>query len=285
MSDKYRFFQEHDRLEYLWGKSSPELGYLHDIFQHLLRYPFARDYRYYIRNREPIPEVGDDVIVIQIGNEDHRLPDFTADIFMLFTPYPPAGLLPPNVRSIPLGCNGDVPRLPWVRFDEREHDIFFSGQLSEARYEFAGGVDRALRTPEMAGRNCRVNFTRKFRTGMDPLEYASALMCSKIALAPPGTYSPVTFRFFEASRSGNVIISPPLPDTWYYRQSPAIRLDDWARLPELLADLVGDDDRLREVHERTVRYYDRCCSEPAVAGYMADAIAEVALLRRCRAGA
>ncbi|MEO5930685.1 MAG: hypothetical protein ABIR47_12185 [Candidatus Kapaibacterium sp.] len=280
MIDKYGFFREHDRVDYLWSETSPELGYLYEVFQHLFRYPIARNYRYYIRNREPIPEVGEDVIVIQIGNEDHALPSFANDVFMVFTPYPPAGLLPPNVRSIPLGYNDDVGIPPWIPFDRRENDLFFSGQLSESRHEFAVAVERALQMPEMAGRKCAVNFTRKFRTGIDPSEYASLLMNSKIALAPPGTFSPVTFRFFEASRFGNVIISPPLPDTWYYRESPAIRLDDWDHLPGLLAALTRDQDHLRELHHQTVRYYTDCCAEPAVARYMADAIAEMALFLR-----
>jgi hypothetical protein len=276
MTDAYAFFAAHERLEYLWSPTSPELGYLHEVFRLLLRNPAAARFRYYIRNREPIDHIGDDAIVIQVGNEDHALPEITRRAFMLFTPYPPDGELPPNVRAIPLGYNGDVPEAEWKPFAERAVAVFFSGQLSEAREEFAREALRAAAMPALAGRTMAINFTERFRTGIDPADYARHLMDARIALAPPGSQSPVTFRFFEAVRSGAAVISCPLPATWYYDEFPGIRLDDWSALPDVLAGLLENKERLERMHRQTVEYYHRCCSPHAVARYMAEAITQAA---------
>jgi hypothetical protein len=218
--------------------------------------------------------VGRDVVVIQIGNEDHAAPAYVGDVLLTFTPYPAFGDAPDNLLAIPLGYNGHVPELPMKAFERRAFDGFFSGQSRNDRWKIASGVDMlAASASEGAGR-FYVEYTERFRAGMPPDEYARRLMDARIAFAPCGTYSPVTFRFFEAARAGNAIISCRLPDTWYYRPFPGIQLDDWDLLPEALGALLADPAALALMHARTRWYYREFCSERAVASYMRRAIVE-----------
>ncbi len=263
------FFDGGDPVEYLWLRTSAELVYFHRVLRQVLAHPVARRFQWYVRNREPIPRVGEDVIVIQIGNEDHRLPELTDELFLLFTSYPPSPeSMPENVRAIPLGYNGDVPDLPMTPFASRRLDAFFSGQATNYRPAIGRAVEELLRRPGLERLRTFINYTERFRAGLAPDEYASLLMDAKVVFAPMGTRSPVTFRFFEAARAGNVIVSCELPRTWYYDPFPGIIVEDWDALPELLDPLFRDPGRLEELHHRTVEYYRNCCSEDVVARYI-----------------
>jgi hypothetical protein len=266
-----RFFLERSNAAYLWEAGSPELLYTYRVLRLLCNDPAMRRLQFYVTNEEPLPRSGNDVVVIQIGNEDHSIPDFTGDVLCVFTPYPPTGVAPRNLFAIPLGYNGRLPELPMRSFDDRTLDAFFSGQRRNDRWKIARAVE--ILAPAGADpRGIRVEYTERFGSGMAPGEYARCMMDARIAFAPAGTRSPVTFRFFEAARAGNAIISCPLPDTWYYRPFPGIQLDDWDELPALLDALLADHASLARMHAGMRWYYREFCSERATAAYMRRAI-------------
>src|SRR3954466_16243363 len=69
-----RFFLERGNVAYLWEAGSPELLYIYGILRILCNDPAARRFQYYVTNDVPLPRTGRDVVVIQIGNEDHSVP-------------------------------------------------------------------------------------------------------------------------------------------------------------------------------------------------------------------
>jgi hypothetical protein len=122
-----------------------------------------------------------------------------------------------------------------------------------------------------------VNFTRQFAAGYPPAVYAEHLMDAKIALAPPGWFSSITHRFFEAVRFGNVVISCELPDYWYFKPFPGIVLSNWWELDRCVKELLADPERMQDIHRKTIRYYQEYCTEVAVSQYIRSVILQNSL--------
>jgi hypothetical protein len=190
-----------------------------------------------------------------------------------------------------------------VPFEERTVPVFFSGYLNRNRVDL---LKQLRRIPWLPRRNLPNNkyireivrraveklitersfpdlipgailaFTEWFAKGLPPEEYAKTLANTKIAICPPGFESHETIRHWEAMRLSCVIISAPLPPNRFYHESPIIQLEDWSELRPLLDRLLSDPDDLRRRHEATVDWWNKKCSETAVADYMADAIASAA---------
>ena len=57
-------------------------------------------------------------------------------------------------------------------------------------------------------------------------DYAYNLSNMLVSLCLNGQ-SPETFRLFESAMAGCIMLSTPLPDTWYYEDSPIITLHHW----------------------------------------------------------
>lgn len=117
-----------------------------------------------------------------------------------------------------------------------------------------------------------IAFTEWFGKGLAPDEYARTLANTKIALCPPGFESHETIRHWEAMRLGCVVISAPLPPNRFYKDSPILQLEDWSELKPLLEDLLANPDKLLARHGATVDWWNRVCSEKAVADYMAEVL-------------
>jgi hypothetical protein len=101
--------------------------------------------------------------------------------------------------------------------------------------------------------------------------YAQRMMDAKVCLAPRGTVAD-TWRYFEGLKSGCVVITNPLPDEWYYRGTPAIQIDHWSELEQVVIPLLADQARLEEIHLKTLRYWDDVCGEKAVGRFLACAL-------------
>lgn len=108
--------------------------------------------------------------------------------------------------------------------------------------------------------------------------YSRVLMDTRICPAPRGGLLE-TPRLYEGLRYGCVVVTegPPIPGI--AGTAPAIRLDGWARLPELVADLADDDDALRAAHRLSLDWWRERCSEAAVAGMIAERLAEHGAVR------
>ena len=269
---EYEFFRHHSKVDYLWENNSCEIVFFNKVMKLILKDPIAQGFHFYIVNEEPLPKKGSDVIAIQIGLEDHRIPDYAEEVGLVFTTYPPEGRLPDNLKNIPLGYNGDLPNIPFVSFPERKTSAYFSGQNSNERWQIGAAVNSVISKGYQKDKSFEINYSKKFRTGLSPDAYAYGLMNAKIAFAPRGTQSPITFRLFEAARAGNVIIACRLPKVWYFDEFPGIQLDDWTELDQVLIDLLEDENKMQAIHEKTLTFYKRYCSEQAVANYIIEQI-------------
>lgn len=114
-----------------------------------------------------------------------------------------------------------------------------------------------------------IRFTEWFGKGLPPAEYAAVLANTRIAICPPGFISAETIRHWEAMRLGCVVITAPLPENHFYKDSPMIIMDDWSQLHRAIEELTSDPERLIQVHEATVAWWRDVCCEKSVADYMA----------------
>jgi hypothetical protein len=195
-----------------------------------------------------------------------------------------------HVFDIPIGYVKQDP-LPLKPLDERAYDLYFSGSV--ANREFAWHTMQYwLRTPKDVARSDLIDAMRRLRdTRSDlnievdprlsyvpqrrdedaapPRSYSEMMMDTRISPVPRGTRLE-TSRLYEALRYGCVVITEPLPDRWYTRDLPALVVHDWAELPALVADLVRQPDRLRDLHNASLAWWNDVCSEEAVGRYMAE---------------
>ncbi len=204
-----------------------------------------------------------------------------------------------GVHVFPVGYLNAAGLAETVPFDQREITAFFSGYLNRNRLDlykqfrpvwwlpnrnvatnrYVREVARRAIEKLTKERNFpdaipggRVTFTEWFGKGLAPDEYARTLADTKIALCPPGFDSHETIRHWEAMRLGCVVISAPLPPNRFYKGSPILQLKDWSELKPLLEDLLSNPDKLLARHHATVDWWNRVCSEKAVADYMAEVL-------------
>ena len=212
----------------------------------------------------------DRVIVVQVSDEEHTMPSYVDDVFMVFKVFRPFVPMPDNLRIIPVGPNKDVPERDLIGLKpirERSLDIFFNGQ-SDLRADFFAA---ALPLNDRTDINVRISTSGVFRGGMPAPEFGGLLAETKIALCPRGV-SHETFRLYEAMRVGCVIIAARQMPTWFTTGWPIMEVDDWTGIEALVDDLLADPDRLKELSQRTLAWWrERCCPQ-AVGRYIADEI-------------
>ena len=200
------------------------------------------------------------------------------------------GLMTVSVHPIPLGYANQAD-VPMVSHNQRAVDVFFAGSMVHKRYS-TWSIQKWLGTPKSTSRKKMIKVIKELQhkypewdfdvkisssfsamRAADPLSYASHLMQSKIALVPRGA-SCETYRFFEAVRSGCVVIAEYLPPFWFYKDAPIFHLSDWKNLETLLSDLLNHPDKLERVHRKTLAWWKHVCSEAALGTFMAAKINE-----------
>ena len=191
-----------------------------------------------------------------------------------------------NVFPFPLGYFRQSD-LPVREILTRTCDVSFVGSVQNAPSQgLFSKIKSLLRSPKTLSRlsmvsqvsqwqnpkshNIDVRLTSQFphaEKSSELSDYSEKMMNSKICLSPRGT-SLETFRYFEALRYGCVLISEPVPHHWFYQGSPAIYLKDWGQLPALIEALLSDSDRLVELHQEALRWWQNKCSPAAVSAQM-----------------
>lgn len=198
------------------------------------------------------------------------------------------GRRPARVFSVPLGFANqvDLPVLPPSR---RPYDISFAGSVVH-RERPPWSPKRWLKTPKSLSRGAMVGALQRLQQNRpdlrvhltltsgyaaiqtsDPLTYSRLLADSKVALVPRGT-SFETFRFFEAMRAGCVVVSEALPRRWFYDGAPAIRIQDWSELEEVILPILSDEAEVVRRHRESLAWWREVCSEEAVGAFMRDAL-------------
>jgi glycosyltransferase involved in cell wall biosynthesis len=105
-------------------------------------------------------------------------------------------------------------------------------------------------------------------------EYSKLLSHTKISLCPSGYVSKESFRIFEAARCGCILIVDDVPtNLWYYNEFPGIILKDWSDI-SIIERLLSDPDKMQDISNKTIRWYERCISPKSVASYVQSKIEE-----------
>jgi hypothetical protein len=306
------------------------------VFQAVERHLGARGLRFYLTwDLYELPEYGDDVVGISIGDEwgltprwAHRVraafklhgarpwlernpltePSRLTALTLLRYVRSQARRVPGVIqdrraarRGEPVATRVQVPPLPvgysnlldlpLKPFAERPHAAFFAGSVENRGYAWRNPA-RWLGTPKQVARERMLTALETFRVehpdvplnlrttsdywasmGADPGQYSRALMDARICLAPRGT-TVETYRVFEGLRYGCVVISDPLPRTWYYEGAPIVQLRRWEDLPRTLAALLADETALEARHRASVRFWSERCSEDAVGRFVAGRVAD-----------
>jgi hypothetical protein len=245
---------------------------------------------------------GDYKVLIAISDEEASESStllLSSSYRLVFKCYLPRDPLNSCVHPFPLGFVAGVPELPLQSFNDRRFDVFFAGNLNSSRLGFYCALRPLLRyfprsfAKRLARRipdrfrRCIIDrfydrrlgkafllFSGGFRKGLKSLDYAQILHSSRIVLCPRGFISAETFRHFEALRAGCVVISEPLPDTYFYRDGPFVVLQDWREAPALVRSLLANPDRLQRLHHESLNWYRTHGSPEATALYMADILKE-----------
>lgn len=279
---------------------------------------------------EELPEYGDHVVALVLGDEDARVPRYVCRVRAVFKCYgsrPFVGmspLLPPSrstmlvalqavrrwlrhlpddirllvhgpcarrsaiaaIRPIPLGYYNQLD-MPLSDFGSRRTAVFFAGSLEHStrrawsparwfgqpapvmRQEMVDALERFGRERPDQPVNLRLTSGFGSHRRSDAEAYSRDLMDAKICLAPRGG-SVETYRYVEALRYGCVVISEPLPPTWFYRDSPVVVIQRWRDLPGILSALLDDPVGLTQRHEAALAWWRERCSEDALGAYLAE---------------
>ena len=215
----------------------------------------------------------------------------------IFKAYLPCELPCTGVHPFPLGYVKNVPHYEVKPSHLRKNDLFFSGNLNGNRLDFYVALNPLTRLlpsdlakhflrrmrlkprrlldklTEVANPNSKIMFTNGFRQGLSSEEYARSLHDSKITFCPKGFNSAETFRHMEAMRAGCVVISEPLPNTFFYRDSPIITVSDWRSGLAIVKNLLKNPDLLLETQAATLNWWAEVCSEKGTAEYVNNLLA------------
>lgn len=204
-----------------------------------------------------------------------------------------------NIFPFPLGYASGVEELPYIKPSDREYSCFFSGNLNPGRerfwFHFLNPIERfvlklqigQLRLSNIYTKrillrfkhfsefdkkynNSIIRFTSKFGTGYDKNEYSALLQKSRIAICPKGFFTTECFRHYEAMRAGCIIISEPLPKTYFYANSPIIEISDWSDLNDIIEELENSPELQNKLSIASKEWYNSHMSEEAIATYMTN---------------
>ena len=232
-------------------------------------------------------------VLLFFGEEYASIPiPLTRHYLAIFKCYLPHDKREDNLYPLPLPHHTDYYEGEIKYWEDRSTNVFFSGQMTPARYM---GLYRGisplrfvpstfqLRLPTKAtkwmGQNCSrhfpnslIHFTSEYRTGFSKEEYRNHFQNSKIALCPKGQFTAETTRHFEAAASGCIVISEKLPDTHLYRNAPFIQLNNWRREVSIIHELLKNPTHQLTLHHQVINWYKTNYHPYAVGKYMAKKI-------------
>lgn len=93
--------------------------------------------------------------------------------------------------------------------------------------------------------------------------YSLDMMQTKICCVPRGTIAE-TNRLYEAMRYGCVIVTEPLPPgRWFFEGAPFVTIGDWREAGPVIESLLADPQRLNQLHQQTLAWWQSHGSEEA----------------------
>jgi hypothetical protein len=251
----------------------------------------------------PIKLTGDKKkVLIYISDEEMLAPyELCKDFVAIFKWHLPKDFkMERNIYPFPLAPSRGAEEFPIIPINERPFNVFFSGNLNANRYPLYKELTLLKHIPDLpapiekqAARVFSKIIKSYFKTDLSDAfpdscikfkngylqgsvkAFSQMLHDSKIAICPSGFKSPETCRHFEAMRAGCVVISPPLPEYYLYKDSPIVILDSWKNLRKTVESLLSSPDRLHDLQEKTLYWWENVCSEKSTALYIRDRVKDM----------
>lgn len=188
------------------------------------------------------------------------------------------------VYKIPLGYYARE-NVEYIPIEERENDLYFAGSIqhkNQQRLKRPKELARDRMTSALAAlaeSNPEIKIKTKVTGGFgdsiktDNQSYLQNMMNTKICPIPRGA-NLETFRFYEAIKSGCIPIGEAFPKAWYYNDAPIIRLKHWSDMKTVVPELLNDKDRLQDMHQKVLKWWEEICSEKPLADHLAAKIAD-----------
>jgi hypothetical protein len=241
-------------------------------------------------------------VLIFLSNQSHMLnPGLPGDFFAVFKCHLATDIVRERIFHFPLGYVKDIRHQKVKDLAERQIKVFFSGNLNKGRvalykllsqssipdivYSYLMKVFK--RIPSLIKRDFSdtfpssyLHFTNGFKKGLCPEKYTDTLYNSQIVLCPKGFLRAETYRHFEAMRAGCVIISERLPNTYLYRNSPIIQVDNWQEGLSVVQKLLDDPILLHYHHHQTLKWWKNVCSELSTAQHVSSRLQTLAQVNR-----
>jgi len=186
-----------------------------------------------------------------------------------------------NLFAIPYGYYRLPVRDDVTPINERKIDASFTGSVDHKKA--LGGLiksNKVLSRERMVevvnrwnsnkGYSIDVKLSSYFPKAGDQPEfnaYPQILMDTKICLSPRGTHLE-TYRLCEGMYYGCVVVAEEQPDHWFAANSPAIIVQDWKTLPDILDSLLESPERMADLQKASLDYWDSTLAPVAVASHI-----------------
>jgi hypothetical protein len=292
-------FDELNEISFLKDLFQKLYSLMGDIFSDYVFFIFSYDRKQNILPESAIFETSKKKILIYISDESGNIPYYLSPYYYgIFKMYLQLNkFCVDNIFNFPLGCVKNVPQLPVIPIAERKYNVFFCGNLNQARlslyyYLLFGNIPHKIirkaiqflsRINLVKGLFTRITFDHKFsssyirftngfKKGLSPKLYGEVLANSKIVLCPKGFHSTECFRHFESMRAGCIIISEKLPPTFFYKDSPIIQISDWLEGINIVNELINDTAEMENRSKKMLDWWEKHCSENATAHYIVKCI-------------
>jgi len=203
----------------------------------LFRRWFPRLRSKYVLDKLIIPKaVSEETALIILSDELYRVPKEIRAL-AVFKQY----VSNEDTTSIPfpLGVRRGFPSLPPKPIAERSIDVGFVGRNYPHRKTFLGELSNHAKL-----RRFRLRLTCETRLSIS--EYSQFLNDTKISICLGGNSSPETFRYFESTKLGCIVITPRMPANALYASHPGIQIDE-----------IDDVDRVAAVLESVLQTPER----------------------------
>ena len=228
-------------------------------------------------HKEPYNVDGKFICIITSSEQHNYLPSEVENenclgVFMHYPPKesqynPDAPLLSfPKLHALPLGCtdffcDGEVKPL-----NERQYDCCFIGQLDPYRRVDFFNCMKALSS--ISDYNSIVGFYQGWNNGLSGQDYSDVMRDSKLALVPWGSASLNTFRFYEAAKSGCIIVSAPQNKYDFMKNSPHIENGGWNI--DKLVEIINENLMNQDLADKTYDFWKTNLSPEASATYILE---------------
>lgn len=250
-----------------------EYGYWANVFTELEK---LGDSHYFVLtdSQSSLPDDFDkDTVVVLIGNERYTLPEYRKWVKAIFTHYVKSDCEGDNVFPVPHGLMYKLPVLPYKPLSNRKIDVLFCGWMHGRRSEVLRNLSMRLDGKV----NC--HFSHQNSATLIPSVYATDyLWNAKINLDLFGGHGPETFRYYESLLYGCVTVSQKKPDTWVYKDSPALFIDNWFdydNIAGLILGLLTDPVKMEEISKKSREYYFNKYTEDRVALHIHNKLKEM----------